>query len=421
MLENIDDILAMRAALRSPNGTAHEARVRDWCARNERKFDVHAAADGVLEISIMDVIGYDYWSGGGVTAKSVKAKLDANPNAKSIKVLINSPGGDVFEGIAIQALLKRTGATVDVEILGWAASAASVIAMAGDTIRMHDGSLMMIHQAWTMAMGSAGDMRQTADFLEKIDASILDIYVRRTGGNRDEIRTMVENETWMTAEEAVAAKFASSVIPGKVEGDPPASDKKKSKASAEVGALILNTPTGPIGSDVRAQIQKALNEALVASRAPAVNNSEGPTYEVGDRVFVPEPHEPGQTVGEVREAVLTYTYGIVFDGLEDEGIHHWYVESEVVPEAQRAAFEEPNEPTEQMSAGKSGVKSMSNNQPATAASSFNADELTDEEREVAAAAVAAKRDEQRQQFFDSHPFARAVKPPAPPFGGMRNR
>jgi ATP-dependent protease ClpP protease subunit len=173
------------------------------------------AANGeTLELTMLDVVGEDWWTGGGITSKRVQEKLAANPKAKTIKILLNSPGGDAFEGLAIQALLKRHGARVEVEIVGLAASAASVIAMAGDSIAMHEGSLFMIHEPWTFAVGDAGEMRTTAEFLDKVNSSALDVYERRTGRARSEIAKLVNDETWMTAHEAVQEKFATSVIEG---------------------------------------------------------------------------------------------------------------------------------------------------------------------------------------------------------------
>jgi ATP-dependent Clp protease, protease subunit len=204
--------------------SAFEQRLREWLANAERRFDVQAKADGEIEIAMLDIIGEDWWTGGGITAKSVKARLDANPNVKTIKVLLNSPGGDAFEGLAIRSLLKRSGARVVVEIVGLAASAASVIAMAGDEIVMHEGSLIMVHEAWTISMGRAEDMRSTAEFLDKVNSGMIDIFTSRTGRTRDDVSAIVAAETWMTAPEAVEAKFADSVIA--------AEPKKQSKAKA---------------------------------------------------------------------------------------------------------------------------------------------------------------------------------------------
>src|SRR6478609_1263538 len=150
--------------------SAFEERLRTWMAASDRRFEANMAGD-VLEISMLDIVGEDWWTGGGITSQGVQDKLSANPKAKTIKILLNSPGGDAFEGLAIQSLLRRHGARIEVEVVGLAASAASIIAMAGDEISMHEGSLMMVHQPWTWSVGDASDMRATADFLDKVNSS----------------------------------------------------------------------------------------------------------------------------------------------------------------------------------------------------------------------------------------------------------
>ena len=112
----------------------------------EHSFAAAPGADADATISIFDVIGEDGWTGGGVTAKRISAALRSIGN-RDVIVRINSPGGDMFEGIAIYNLLRTHPAKVTVEVLGWAASAASIIAMAGDVIRMGLGSFMMVHNA----------------------------------------------------------------------------------------------------------------------------------------------------------------------------------------------------------------------------------------------------------------------------------
>lgn len=420
MLEQLEDFLASRAESR-PRANGFEEKVREWIQANadQRAFTAVKNTEGVLELNMLDVIGRDYWTGGGITSKAVKATLDSNKDARTIKVLMNSPGGDAFEGLAIQNLLKRTGARIEFEIIGLAASAATVIAMAGDTITIHEGAMFMIHEAWTWDVGNKRDLRETASFLEKVDGSIVDIYARRTGRTADEITPLVEATTWMTAHEAVTEKFATSVIPAKSG----AGNSSATKAAAAGAGRI------------QAKGQRRALVAVPAKVAP--KNGDGPAYEVGDRIFVPEPHVSGHTVGEVREAVLTYVYGALMDGFEKDGIHHWYVESELVAEADRAAFEEPGESDDgdemKMSArGNTGnsrkAKTMTNTD-AIVPEAVDGDELTPEERDLAikSAAEAAKnavknrREEERREFMATNPLARAGKPPAPPFGGLRNK
>src|SRR5690606_11960490 len=136
---------------------------------------VAAIKDSDTTISILDVIGEDFWTGSGVTANRISAALRSIGN-KDIIVRINSPGGDMFEGIAIYNLLRAHPARVTVEVLGWAASAASIIAMAGDDIRMGLGSFMMVHNAWGVVIGNRHDMRDAATLFDRFDAALADIY-----------------------------------------------------------------------------------------------------------------------------------------------------------------------------------------------------------------------------------------------------
>lgn len=210
----------------TPISASHEGRIRQWLASHDRKFTATMAAGSAeLEIQILDVIG-EFFFFEGITAKAIKAKLDANPNAKTIRVLIDSPGGDAFMGIAIQAILKRHPAEVTVEVIGEASSAASIAAMSGDKITMHEGSMMMIHPASGGRWGNAKDLRAAADALDGITTSAVDLYTRRTGRDRGKVQAMVDAETWMTAPIAVENGFADSVIPGKA----PAKQAKETKA-----------------------------------------------------------------------------------------------------------------------------------------------------------------------------------------------
>lgn len=169
-----------------------------------------AAADGDNVISVLDVIGEDFWTGGGVTAKRISAALRSIGD-RDVVVKINSPGGDLFEGIAIYNLLRKHPASVRVEILGWAASAASIIAMAGDEIVMGLGTFVMVHNAWGMVVGNRHDMRDAADLFDSFDGAIADIYAARTGQDRASIEKLMDAETFMGPTEAVSNGFADSV------------------------------------------------------------------------------------------------------------------------------------------------------------------------------------------------------------------
>lgn len=172
-----------------------------------------AVADDPNTITIYDVIGEDPWTGGGFTAKRMSGALRAiGKNAVTVK--INSPGGDMFEGIAIYNLLREHPAKVIVDVMGWAASAASIIAMAGDEIRMGLGTFMMVHNAWGMVIGNRHDFTEAAKLFEGFDSAIADIYQARVAIDRKAIEKLMDAETFMGPSEAVAKGFADSILDG---------------------------------------------------------------------------------------------------------------------------------------------------------------------------------------------------------------
>ena len=193
----------------------------------EHPFVAAPDADADATISIFDVIGDDGWTGGGVTAKRISAALRSIGN-RDVIVRINSPGGDMFEGIAIYNLLRTHPAKVTVEVLGWAASAASIIAMAGDVIRMGLGSFMMVHNAWGLVIGNRHDLREAASLFDGFDAALADIYEARTGIDRVGIERLMDAETFMTAAQAVEYGFADAVDDGVAapSGDAKSTDRR---------------------------------------------------------------------------------------------------------------------------------------------------------------------------------------------------
>lgn len=158
------------------------------------------------EVLIYDEIGI--W---GVTAKDFVKELSA-VEADEIKLRINSPGGDVFDGVAIYNALRMHSAPVSVQVDGLAASAASFIAQAGDEVVMLRGSELMIHDASAFAWGNEQDMLKTAEILGKISNSIADIYAQRAGGDTKTWRDIMREEMWYSPEEAVAAGLADSTL-----------------------------------------------------------------------------------------------------------------------------------------------------------------------------------------------------------------
>ena len=180
-------------------------------------------------IDIFDVIGEDFF-GSGFTAKRMSAALRSIGDENDVVVNINSPGGDVFEAATIYNLLVQHKGNVTINVLGLAASAASVIAMAGDHIKIAQNAFLMIHNAWSCVCGNKNDLRQAADTLEQLDKSILATYSARTALDEKKIAKMMDSDTWIGASDAVEFGFADEIIQAKC--DPDKKDDKKTKAQA---------------------------------------------------------------------------------------------------------------------------------------------------------------------------------------------
>lgn len=194
--------------------------------------DVRAAADADNTISMYDPIG-ESWDGSGVTAKRVASAL-RSIGSKDIAVNLNSPGGDFFEGVAIYNLLRTHQGKVTVNVLGLAASAASVIAMAGDEVLMGDGAFLMIHNAWAVAVGNRHDMRGAADMLEPFDQAMAEVYAARSGIDVASVSAMMDKESWITASQAVADGFATGLLDSQtIKKDASAGTSKRALAMVE--------------------------------------------------------------------------------------------------------------------------------------------------------------------------------------------
>jgi len=154
---------------------------------------------------LYDEIGY--W---GVTAKQFVKDLEA-VKSKNIHLRINSPGGSVFDGTSIYNALKQHPANVVVHIDGLAASISSIIALAGNEVRMSENAFFMIHEPWSMVIGSSDDMRKEADLLDKVRGMIASTYVKKSKKDEKDIYDLMAAETWMTATEALEMGFIDSI------------------------------------------------------------------------------------------------------------------------------------------------------------------------------------------------------------------
>lgn len=172
----------------------------------KRELSVKALSNSQAEVLIYDEIGQSFW-GDSVDAKTFKQNID-QLDATHIVVRVDSPGGDIFDGIAIMNALKNHPAKVTAYVDGLAASAASIITTGADEVIMSEGSQMMIHDAWSWIEGDANAIRKKADLLDKISNDMAEIYARKAGTPAEEWREAMQEETWFTAKEAVAVGLA---------------------------------------------------------------------------------------------------------------------------------------------------------------------------------------------------------------------
>lgn len=184
------------------------------------------------EVQIYGTISDEKFYEEDVTPSEFKAELDALGDIDLLNVHINSPGGSVFAGFTLYNILKRHPASVATHVDGMAASIASVVLQAADERVMATNGMVMIHNPMAIALGYAEDMRKVADDLDKIREPIVKSYSDRASVSDDEIKTMMDAETWMTAEEAVEKGFADTV-----------DESTFASATAKGGSLVVNGMT----------------------------------------------------------------------------------------------------------------------------------------------------------------------------------
>lgn len=224
---------------------------------------IKAAATDDNSISVFDVIGQDYW-GEGVTAKRIAGALRAM-NGADVTVNINSPGGDMFEGLAIYNLLREYEGLVTVKVLGIAASAASIIAMAGDDIQIGRGAFLMIHNCWVYAMGNRHDFAELAQSLEPFDTAMADIYAARSGLDMAVVQKLMDAESYIGGSDAVAKGLADSLLSADAVSD---RDESPAAALRKLDALLAKTNTP------RSERRKLI-KALSGGMPGAVTTNDG--------------------------------------------------------------------------------------------------------------------------------------------------
>ncbi len=224
---------------------------------------IRAATDNDNAISIFDVVGRDYWDE-GVTAKRISGAL-RSMNGADVTVNINSPGGDMFEGLAIYNLLREYEGHVTVKVLGIAASAASIIAMAGDDIQIGRGAFLMIHNCWLYAMGNRHDFAELAQSLEPFDTAMADIYAARSGLDIAAIQKLMDAESYIGGSDAVAKGLADSLLSADAVSD---GDESPAAALRKLDALLAKTNTP------RSERRKLI-KALTGNTPGAVTDPDG--------------------------------------------------------------------------------------------------------------------------------------------------
>lgn len=233
--DNLDTVLS-KLAQEDPQDTGSIRYVNRMALKPGRVRVNAAGADGRPEVLIYGDIGGGWWDE-GITAESIANEIAAL-DADEIDVRINSGGGLVFEGLAIYQTLARHSARIIVHIDSIAASIASVIAMAGDEIRISAGANLMIHKPWSGMWGDADAFRKEADVLDQLQVGLINIYEARTGAARADLEKWVNAETWLLGQAAVDAGFADVVVEAK---------KKKAAASAMLNHF-KNTPGNLLAS-----------------------------------------------------------------------------------------------------------------------------------------------------------------------------
>ncbi len=207
-----------------------------------------------LHLYVYDII--DSWS--GFRAVDLIQSLTAAAG-KDVHIHYNSPGGDIFEGRAMQAAIASYPGKICTHIDGVCASAATYPALSAAEVSISVGALLMIHNSWTMSMGDCRSMRQTADLLEKLDGTIAADYCRRSGKPADQISSWMDAETWFTAEEALAEGFVDRIDPG---SQTRGQSSKRWNLSAYTNAPKTPNPENPepdLSAQIAAQLQHNRN------------------------------------------------------------------------------------------------------------------------------------------------------------------
>jgi len=284
----------------------------------------NAASPDEAEVMLYDEVGGWY----GSTADQFIADL-RGVTAPNLRVRINSPGGSVFEGIAIANALRSHPANVTVQVDGIAASIASVIAMAGNRIEMAPNTMLMIHDASGVCLGNAQDMEEMAELLDLISDNIADAYASRAGGSRDEWRARMRAETWYLPEDAVANGLADAAVQAPKAAEPVEPDEDEEqpdmarafdlaaygyqgpkqpeppKATPEQQPTLVISIADLLDEDAVARLRAAVAPPAEPETAPAIEPQQ--PEPVAELPAEPEPEAPAEEPDEWAAAVARLT------------------------------------------------------------------------------------------------------------------
>lgn len=321
-------------------------------ANKQRTWVFNKSADKkTAELLIYDQIGKD-WFGDGVSAKDFRKDLKALGNIDSLDVRINSPGGNVFDGQAIYNALRDSKFQVHVHVDGLAASMASVIAMAGDTVTVNEGALMMIHNPHSFAIGDSNEMRRQADLLDKVKDQLITAYEQKTSLSRDEIASLMDAETWMDADEAVSKGFADEITT-----EQPAIAALWSTDQLPDGFLKSPTVSARLSA-----FAKDKDMPTTEDNAPAVPNeltrvvatiAELEAIKGADDKFVLAQLKKGATLAEAKDAMSESLYAQV------EALQQQVADLQASKPAEAPKAENPAPPVEIKSVGVKPIEAKS--------------------------------------------------------------
>jgi ATP-dependent Clp protease, protease subunit len=199
-------------------------------------FNFRLASNGDLDLSIVGIIG-DGWAEEPCTVEMVRGALKQAPKAALIRAYVDSPGGSFFEGLGMYQLLHEHPARVEVTIGSRAASAASLLAMSGDEISMHETSSMLIHAVWTRGEGNANDLRKLADDLDRLSASSVIAYASRSGLDGEAVLALLNEDRYMGAAEALKLGFCTHVRKAKSKDQAQVRQFSEQELRAEVAQI----------------------------------------------------------------------------------------------------------------------------------------------------------------------------------------